>query len=128
MRFSTHTIAALVSCSGVALADDTSTKVVLTPGGPAQHFSGTLKQGETKSFTYTVSTDRLVTLIIHARNEDCGAEMSTDADLSFMPYFGWFPATRVERARAGETFKVSFHQTRTAWMNKVACDYSIAIR
>ncbi len=128
MRLSILTMAVLISLSGSALASDPPTEVVLTVGGAVQQFQGKLKQGGTKSFTYTVASDRIVTLILHARNEDCGAEMRTSADHGFMPDFSRFPATRVEHAKAGETFKVSFHQTRLAWMNKTTCNYSISIQ
>ena len=128
MRLSTLTVAALLSFSGIALANDPPTTVIMTSGGAAQQFTGTLQQGGSKSFTYNVSTDRIVTLIIRARNEDCTAEMGSDADHGFVSDFGRFPATRVEHAKAGEVFKISFHQTRAAWISKIPCAYSFSIQ
>lgn len=126
VRFPTLIIAAFMSSSSVTLATEPLTEVVLISGGPAQLFTGTLEQGTNKTFTYSTSTDRSVTMIIHARNEDCGAEMRSNAQHGFMSDFGRFPTTRVERAKAGETFKVSLHQTRAGRMNRTVCDYSIS--
>jgi hypothetical protein len=117
----------LVSLAPLA-ASEPSTDVVLTDDGGVQTFAGSLNAGAGRSFTYTAASTRQVVLTIAASSEDCGAEMKTSSQRGFMPDFARFPTTRTEQAQAGETFKVSFFQTRSARMSKVACAFSLSIQ
>lgn len=117
----------LVTPAAAASLDLGSSVIPLTDSG-RKTFSGQVTAGVSQSFTYKVIKRREVTISIEANNEHCGAELRRDTERGYMPNFGRFPTIRAETFNDGETFKVSFFQTRLAALHRVSCVFSLTIR
>lgn len=127
MRLTISTFLFLALACGAAQAMERPTVVTLPDQPKPQEFRGVSSTGESKSFIIKTLGNRKVTFHIEADNETCGAELRTDAEHGFMPEFRQFPTTRIEEAEAGETFRISLFQTRTARLNGTPCSFLLSI-
>jgi hypothetical protein len=105
-----------------------STEVTLLDGGSERTLSGVVLAGENHSFQIRSTEKRTLLFSVDADNDNCGAEMKTTTQRGYLSAFPSFPFSRSEVAEEGETFTLSFFQTRTAWASKASCIFSFTVR
>lgn len=96
-------------------------------GGASQTFKGTVSGDDAKSFLIRPSTARTVNLTLDASNSVCGVEMQTSSQPGYAAEFAQFPTTRSMASKEGETFKLSFYLTRSAWVAREECNFTLSV-
>ena len=107
-------------------AKDPATEVFLSADAELATV-GEAASGETRAYILNVRTNGPVRFLFDAENDNCGYDISRSTQLGVLPSFGRFPVRHDEQSVAGEVYTMSFFQTRTAWVEKVACRFSLRV-
>jgi hypothetical protein len=107
-------------------AREAATEIVVA-GGAAQIFKSTVTGSDAKSFVITSDAARAVTLKFDASNDICGVEMQTTGQHDYAKY-GQFPITVPLAAMINNSYKVSFFLTRSAWIGKQHCEFTLSVQ
>lgn len=99
---------------------------ILVAGGAAQIFKSSVTGSDAKTFIITPDAARAVTLKFDANNDVCGAEMQTTGQHDYAKY-AQFPITVPLAAMSNNSYKVSFYLTRSGWIGKKQCDFTLSV-
>jgi hypothetical protein len=83
---------------------------------------------DARSFKLKLTSSRSVTFAVDASNETCGYELTKSSQLGFLPKKDRFPLSYTDAAKEGESYTISFYQTRSAWVTKMPCAFSFSIQ
>ncbi|MCM2395959.1 hypothetical protein NBH19_07660 [Rhizobium sp. S95] len=127
MRTSLLSLGLLLLMAPGAFAKEPFTEIFLSTDKISHEVAGTITHDTTRSFVYRSAADGDITVKVAAENAICGFEIKRSSAPGFQPDISSFPASRVFSAKRGETFILSFFQSRTAWTEKKECLYSLSI-
>jgi hypothetical protein len=106
-------------------AREPATEIVVA-GGAAQIFKSSVTGSDEKAFIIKPDAARTVTVKLDASNDICGAEMQTSGQHDYAKY-AQFPITVPISAMTNNSYKVSFYLTRSAWISKKQCDFTLSV-
>ncbi len=118
---------ALFALSQAAEAQGGPTEIVLSPQNFSGQVSGTTLPDKPVMFFVRSPSRGDMTIKVAADNGPCGFEMQRSSGSGFQSDMGRFPATRTFVAQEGETFTFSFFQTRSAFMERKGCSFTLSV-
>lgn len=118
---------AMVALATAAQARDEPTQILLSTDKMAGKVSGTTLPDKPLSFFLLSPARADLKITVAASNDDCGFEMKRSSSRGFQSEIGRFPATRTYNAQQGETFTFSFFQTRSAFMQRKGCSFTLSV-
>ncbi|MCX8999601.1 hypothetical protein NOF55_21070 [Rhizobiaceae bacterium BDR2-2] len=101
--------------------------VALSSAMVSERIDGTLLSGETRTYRFVVTNPGQITFSVAGENLHCGTDLSKASQRGVLTTWRRFPASFTDNARAGETYTMSFFQSREAWINKTGCTFSFSI-
>lgn len=127
-------ILALMGCALIQAADARAsdgpagaTEIVLSPATQSGNVSGTTAPDKPVTFFVRSPARRDIVIKVAADNGPCGFEMQRGSSLGFQSDMNRFPDTRTFSAQEGEVFTFSFFQTRTAFVERKGCSFSLSV-
>lgn len=94
----------------------------------AQTFEGSSSRGDDATYKITPAAEGSIHFDLQADNENCGVEMRTTSQLGYLPKITRFPASKTFSTVHGQSFTVTFYQSRDAWMKNVNCAFSFTVQ
>ncbi|HWU62297.1 MAG TPA: hypothetical protein VN112_09780 [Ensifer sp.] len=119
---------ALIQAADARASDTPSgAKEIVLSAELAGEVSGTTVPEQPATFFMHVPTRRDFSIRVAADNGPCGFDIRRSSSSGFQSDVTRFPASRKFTAQEGETFIFSFFQTRTAFVERKGCSFTLSV-
>ncbi len=111
----------------LSFAFDGPQEIFLSNSDVETTVSGRAAGGSAPAYIIRALTDHPMQFSVQANSDNCGFELSKSDQLGRLTDIKSFPAKFVDDAAKGVIYKISFYQSRTAFIENVTCAFSMQV-